>query len=69
MIERAVHRWQASMVEFHLDLEGEGEEFATGHCWLPEPMEILITNIRQAINADGTGEKTDSTLKGTFQKS
>ncbi len=57
VVSRAVHRWQASMVEFHLDLEGEGDEFATGHCWLPEPMKNLIAEIRCSFEADGTGEK------------
>ena len=35
VIERAVHRWDAAAVEFHLDLDGEGAEYAAGHCWLP----------------------------------
>ncbi len=36
VIERAVHRWGAKVVEFHLDLDGKGAEYASGHCWLPE---------------------------------
>ena len=35
VIERAVHRWGARAVEFHLDLDGKGAEYAAGHCWLP----------------------------------
>jgi hypothetical protein len=23
-------------IELHLDLDGTGEEYHTGHCWLPE---------------------------------
>lgn len=57
VVERAVHHWGASMVEFHLDLEGQGEEFAAGHCWLPEPMAGLIADMKTAFLADGTGEK------------
>ncbi len=57
VISRAVHRWQASMVEFHLDLDGEGGEFAAGHCWLPAQMQSVIKDIRVGVVADGTGEK------------
>ena len=35
VIERAVHHWGARAVEFHLDLDGKGAEYAAGHCWLP----------------------------------
>lgn len=57
VIYRAIHRWNASMVEFHLDLDGEGEEFATGHCWLPEQMKAVIANVNSGLAADGGGEK------------
>lgn len=54
---RAVHRFGASVVEFHLDLEGEGEEFATGHCWLPEQIAPIIRACRAIPEADGDGVK------------
>lgn len=57
VIHRSVHRWGAAMVEFHLDLEGEGEEFSTGHCWLPDQMWEVISAIRAGCEADGTGVK------------
>lgn len=57
VIYRAVHRWGAEMVEFHLDLDGQGEEFKTGHCWLPEPMRELIASIATGEQADGDGNK------------
>ncbi|HEY0302173.1 MAG TPA: N-acetylneuraminate synthase family protein [Rhizomicrobium sp.] len=57
VIERAVHRWGASVVEFHLDLEGEGAEYASGHCWLPQEIAPVIARIREAASADGTGFK------------
>ncbi len=57
VIYRAVHRWGASMVEFHLDLEGAGEEFRTGHCWLPDQIGPVIESIRRGFHADGNGEK------------
>ena len=50
VIERAAGRFAASMVEFHLDLDGQGEEFAAGHCWLPADMK----NVIQGLAADGS---------------
>jgi N-acetylneuraminate synthase len=57
VIERAVHRWNASVVEFHLDLDGQGAEYAAGHCWLPEEIAPVIARIREAMLADGNGFK------------
>lgn len=57
VIYRAVHRWEAGTVEFHLDLEGEGAEYGSGHCWLPEEMAPVIRTIRKGLEADGSGEK------------
>jgi sialic acid synthase SpsE len=57
VIERAVHRWNAAAVEFHLDLDGNGAEYAAGHCWLPEEIAPVIVGIRQGFVADGTGFK------------
>jgi N-acetylneuraminate synthase len=56
VIARAVHRWGASMIEFHLDLEGQGAEFAAGHCWLPEAMGEVIRSVRAGLRAEGDGE-------------
>lgn len=57
VIHRAIHRWGAGMIEFHLDLEGQGEEFGTGHCWLPEAMGAVIRDAHTALEADGSGVK------------
>ena len=57
VIHRAVHRWDASMIEFHLDLEGKGEEYASGHCWLPGQISSIITAINTGLKTDGTGKK------------
>jgi N-acetylneuraminate synthase len=57
VIERAVHRWGASAVEFHLDLDGKGAEYASGHCWLPEEIAPVIARIRESLIADGRGFK------------
>lgn len=63
VIQRAVHRWQASCIEFHLDLEGEGGEYASGHCWLPHEMAPVIADIRLAFSADGNGEKVPNAVE------
>jgi N-acetylneuraminate synthase len=57
VIERAVHHWGATCVEFHLDLEGKGAEYAAGHCWLPQEIAPVIARIRESAVADGTGFK------------
>ena len=57
VIHRAVHRWGAKIVEFHLDLDGKGEEFSAGHCWLPDQMAHVIKDIREAMQTDGDGVK------------
>jgi N-acetylneuraminate synthase len=57
VIERAVHRWDASAVEFHLDLDGKGAEYASGHCWLPDEIAPVIARIREGERADGDGFK------------
>lgn len=57
VIHRAIHRWRAPIVEFHLDLDGLGEEFATGHCWLPAQIGDVITQVRRGLEADGDGKK------------
>jgi N-acetylneuraminate synthase len=45
------------MIEFHLDLDETGEEYGTGHCWLPKQMESLIKAIDAGREADGSGIK------------
>jgi N-acetylneuraminate synthase len=57
VILRAIHRWNASMIEFHLDLDGRGAEFASGHCWLPEQIAAVIQHHAVAVSADGDGRK------------
>lgn len=57
VIYRAVHHYHAAMVEFHLDLETQGAEYASGHCWLPEAMKTVIDTVRTGSTADGDGVK------------
>jgi N-acetylneuraminate synthase len=57
VIHRAVHHWDATLIEFHLDLDGLGPEYAAGHCWLPYEMAAVIREVRTAESADGNGLK------------
>jgi N-acetylneuraminate synthase len=57
VIYQAVFGFQAAVVEFHLDLEGEGAEFVSGHCWLPEPMAEVIRQVRAGEKSAGDGVK------------
>lgn len=57
VIQRAIHRWGAEVVEFHLDLDGSGEEYEAGHCWLPAQIGPVIEQVRKGIAADGSGAK------------
>ena len=64
MIRRAKAKWNADYIEFHLDLDGNGEEYSTGHCWLPEKINRLINekifldeNSEYDLVIDGDGIK------------
>jgi N-acetylneuraminate synthase len=60
VIHRAIHRWGAGVIEFHLDLEGLGDEFGSGHCWLPGQIGRVIHEVRTGLEADGNGDKVPS---------
>ena len=60
VIYRAIHKYGAEVIEFHLDLDGKGDEFKTGHCWLPDQKREVIKTINEGFLADGTGEKAPS---------
>ncbi len=57
VIIRAIYKWNASVIEFHLDLDTKGAEYAMGHCWLPEIMKNTIESIEKGFLSDGSGIK------------
>jgi len=63
VILRAVHKWKVEMIEFHLDLDGKGEEFKAGHCWLPEQIGRVIKNVNIGFSADGSGIKVPADVE------
>ena len=63
VIHRAIHAHPTELIEFHLDLEGEGDEFETGHCWLPDAMAETIRQVRVARLAEGNGAKAPARIE------
>ena len=57
VINRAINQWGANVIEFHLDLDGQGEEYSSGHCWLPDQIGAVIRDINKGFAADGSGIK------------
>lgn len=57
VVLRATGYWGAEMVEFHIDLDEHGAEYATGHCWLPYEIAPVIRGAKAASVMDGTGVK------------
>lgn len=57
VIQRAINRWGAKVIEFHLDLDGQGEEYSGGHCWLPDQIGAVIRDVAMGFEADGQGVK------------
>ena len=56
VIYRVINKYDASLIEFHLDLDGKGAEYAAGHCWLPDQIGRVIQNVKDGILSDGTGQ-------------
>jgi sialic acid synthase SpsE len=67
VLARAIHRWGAVAIEFHLDLDGQGDEFKTGHCWLPADIGSTIRMINDGFLADGNGQKVPASVE-TFER-
>jgi len=57
---RAVYKYDAKIIEFHLDLDGKGDEYEAGHCWLPGQIQNTIKLINDGFSADGDGIKKPS---------
>lgn len=57
VLYRAINKWDANIIEFHLDLDGNGAEYSSGHCWLPRNIEKVINTINTGFDCDGNGKK------------
>ncbi len=63
VIHRAINKWDASVIEFHLDLDGRGEEYVSGHCWLPDQIKSVISDVKKSLGSDGNGIKKPTLLE------
>lgn len=57
VVSRAIEKWKATYVELHLDIEGRGFEFKSGHCWLPSKIKNLFNFVKNKDVVDGNGKK------------
>lgn len=53
VLMRAIHKYQVSTIEIHIDLDEKGVEFAPGHCWLPQEIELFVKLMNDGFKADG----------------
>ena len=53
VVLRAIHKYQVSALELHIDLDENGVEFSMGHCWLPDELALLKRLIDEGICSDG----------------
>ncbi len=63
VVVAAVLKWNASVIEMHLDLDGEGAEFGPGHCWLPHDAAIAIDICKKAGSYDNKILKKPSSIE------
>ena len=52
-ILRAIHKYEISAIEIHVDIDGAGVEYPAGHCWLPKEIKMLKTFIEEGLLSDG----------------
>ena len=63
VLYRAIHKWNAAVIEAHLGIDGMGEEYQD-HCWLPDDLAEVISRCieldDQDIDGDGIIKYTKS---------
>lgn len=58
VILNSILKWGASIIEFHMDIDGNGYEYESdGHCWLPDQIGNIIKQIQSVNLSDGNGIK------------
>lgn len=63
VIQRVIQKWKSNYVEMHIDLDGKGYEYKSGHCWLPKDAKNLIDFIQNTNLIDGNGIKKPHKLE------
>ena len=55
VLYRAINRFGAGVIEFHLDLaDKRGWEYEQGHCWTPGEIGAVIRGVSDGLAADGS---------------
>lgn len=64
VVSQAINTWGAPVIEFHLDLDEQGTEYKTGHCWLPEEIQPVIQGCKgiSCMNGSGIKEPTEAEI-------
>ncbi len=60
VILSSIFRHDSKMIEFHIDLDGTGYEYKSGHCWLPSQIGNVIKMVKEANVSEGNGIITPS---------
>jgi sialic acid synthase SpsE len=55
VVLKSIYKYNADIIEFHLDLDGKGPEYTGGHCWLPHEFKKVIELEKQNKFFDGNG--------------
>jgi sialic acid synthase SpsE len=51
----SIFRHDSKIIEFHIDLDGTGYEYKSGHCWLPSQIGKVIKMVNEARISEGNG--------------
>ena len=68
VVFKAIEKWKAEYIEMHIDLDGKGFEYKSGHCWLPKDSKELINFVKKDKIIDGKGEKKPNLLEMNERK-
>ena len=55
VILKSIFSFNSEIIEFHLDLDGNGPEYQAGHCWLPDEIKDVIKHAKESTKYDGVG--------------
>lgn len=68
LVNRAINNFKIKDIEIHLDLDGKGYEYKSGHCWLPEEAKKLIDFSNSVNFIDGKYNKKHSIAENHERK-
>lgn len=68
VVFKAIEKWKAEYIEMHIDLDGKGFEYKSGHCWLPQYAKELINFVKKDKIVDGKGIKKPNLLEMNERK-